>query len=282
MLAAILTRRHQGGGLPAAVAPTAPRILIAALVLLTILAILAALVGARVFDRVMNPGIQATSKGDATMTLVIDAGHGGPDSGAVSKDGTAEKHINLAISQALKAEAEAYGVQVIMTRETEEGLSEEGASWSKVADIRLRRQIMDAAKPDLAISIHLNSFISDSDVCGAQVFYPREATEELTVRNKALAEAIQAGLNAQVSQGKDRFVLPKSDIYVMKDATYPVILVECGFLSNPEDTARLQTEDLQQQIAEVIMAAVAQEYALEKVQNPQNSKIVDSRAKKCG
>lgn len=216
------------------------------------------------------------------MTLVIDPGHGGPDSGAVASDGTVEKNINLAIALALKEEAEKYGIKVVLTRESDTGLyGEDNTSgrWLKLGDLKERKRIIDEEDPDLVISIHLNSFQQDSRVKGAQVFYPKTGTEEVSEDNKAMAEKIQKSLTAGIDDGTDRIVLPKSDIYLFKSVDRNMVLVECGFLSNPEDLANLKSDSFQQKLAGCIMEAIADQYSL-KIQKTHTNKVIESRTKK--
>lgn len=213
------------------------------------------------------------------MTMVIDAGHGGMDGGACGADGTKEQKINLEIAQALAKEAERYGVKTVMTRTSEEGLYEEehsGGSWSKVGDMRRRKQIIEEVDPQLVISFHLNSFIADTSVHGAQVFYPGEGSEELTEENKEIAEKIQKSLKEKLGAGADRIVLPKQGIYLFKNNSRNMILVECGFLSNPEDLGNLKIHKYQEKIAEAVMEAAAEHYNLKPVSD-KRTKVIDSR-----
>lgn len=200
----------------------------------------------------------------APLTMVIDAGHGGMDSGAVSKDGISEKDINLAIARALAKEAETYGVRTVLTRDTEDGLygPDSGGRWSKVEDMKERKRIMEEADPDLVVSVHLNSFMSDSSVRGAQVFYAGSGSQEQKTESKALAEAIQRQLNAEANEGKDRIVLPKNDMYLFREGDRTMILVECGFLSSPEDAGLLNQAAYQQKLAGCVMKSIAKQYDL--------------------
>ncbi len=199
------------------------------------------------------------------LTMVIDAGHGGMDSGASAKDGTCEKDINLTIARALAADAEKYGVRAVLTRETEDGLyAQTGGDgrWSKVEDLKERKRIIAEADPDLVISIHLNSFMADSSVRGAQVFFAGGGSQEQKAESKALAEEIQNRLNQEANEGKDRIVLPKNDMYLFREADRTMILVECGFLSNPDDARLLTEAGYQEKIAGCIMKSVAKKYEL--------------------
>lgn len=216
------------------------------------------------------------------LTMVIDAGHGGMDGGASASDGTKEQQINLSIAKALKTEAERYGIKVILTRKTEEGLyqNSEGV-WSKVGDMRQRRKIIEETKPDLTISIHLNSFLSDSSVHGSQVFYPENENEELKEENKLLAEEIQTALKEKLGKNADRIVLQKSGFYLFQNPNHPMILVECGFLSNPEDLVNLKTPSYQKELAASIMKATAQHFNL-KLPKAEKREVVDSRTEEQG
>ncbi len=212
------------------------------------------------------------------MTMVIDAGHGGMDGGAAGADGTTEQKINLDIAKALQAEAKKYGISAVLTRESEDGLYEEenGGKWSKVGDMRQRKRIIEEEDPDLVVSIHLNSFISDTSVHGAQVFYPKEGESSLVDENKALAEKVQAALKEELGEGADRIILPKSGMYLFENAKRNMLLAECGFLSNPDDLANLKTQQYQQKIASAVMEGIAEFYGLTP-QEKKRTKVIDSR-----
>ncbi len=226
--------------------------------------------------------VRTAARLSVPLTMVIDAGHGGMDGGASASDGTKEQQINLNIAKALKTEAERYGVKVILTRETEEGLYQENDGiWSKVGDMKQRRQIIEETEPDLTISIHLNSFLSDSTVHGAQVFYPDNEPEELEEENKLLAEEIQTALKEDLGENADRIVLQKSGFYLFQNANHPMILVECGFLSNPDDLQNLKMTSYQQKLAAAIMKAAADHYDL-KEEKEVKGNVVDSRTEERG
>lgn len=208
----------------------------------------------------------------ATLTMVIDAGHGGMDPGAVAEDGTVEKDISLAVAEALRQEAEELGIHVIMTRENDDGLYPEGDTtlrWTKLSDLNERKRIIREAAPDLTVSIHLNSYTADASVRGAQIFYPDEAS-------KLLAENLQAAIEAGVQDGTDRTALSKKDMYLFQNMEGKRILAECGFLSNPVDLANLKQAEHRGKIAESMIKSIAGEWKL-KVQKKTNSKVIDSR-----
>ncbi|MEG0830310.1 MAG: N-acetylmuramoyl-L-alanine amidase [Anaerovoracaceae bacterium] len=193
-------------------------------------------------------------------TLVIDPGHGGIDGGAQSADGTSEKAINLAIAMEVKNLAQAAGWTVIMTRQTDKGLYEEGNGTIrslKTQDLKARREIIDKANPALAISIHLNSFKEDSSVHGAQVFYPSNNGEKtILMHSKNLARVLQEQVTKALKDGTNRVALERNGIYMFKAIKCPIAIVECGFLSNHEETEKLKTVEYQQKLAESIFYGV--------------------------
>ena len=199
-----------------------------------------------------------------TITIVIDAGHGGMDGGASAADGTREKDINLAIAKALAVKMKEYPVNVIMTREEDCGLYEEkGQSirQKKREDLLRRKEIMEAEEVELAVSIHLNSFPQDEKVYGAQVFYPLTQTNRTNVsegKNTSgkYAEAIQKSLEINIEDGRTREAMPKGDILLFKNTKANIVLVECGFLSNSVEAGKLKTAEYQRILSEAIWAGI--------------------------
>ena len=188
--------------------------------------------------------------------IVVDAGHGGPDGGAEGSEGTMEKDINLSIAKEVQQVAKAKGIEVILTRNTAEGLYREEnveKRWRKIEDMGCRKKIVKDAKPDAVISIHLNSFWSDTKVRGAQVFYPKSGRADVTEKSRTMAERIQKSLINTLKDGSNRIQMGKEDFYLFKEAEQPVVLVECGFLSNPQDLANLKQKTYQRRIAEAIV-----------------------------
>ncbi|MBO5666965.1 MAG: N-acetylmuramoyl-L-alanine amidase [Firmicutes bacterium] len=201
-----------------------------------------------------------------TDVIVIDAGHGGFDGGAVSKDGTSEKDINLAIALRLAERLEGAGWQVVMTRTDDSALDEgdeerKRIRTRKTEDLRKRKEIINETKPVMAVSIHLNSFQEDPSVRGAQTFYPARAEQEqVAAESRRLAEAIQKELVQGLDDGTKREALAKKDVLLLKDPKVPTVLVECGFLSNPDDAEKLKTESYQGKLSEFIYNGI-QEYS---------------------
>ncbi|MEF9921653.1 MAG: N-acetylmuramoyl-L-alanine amidase [Anaerovoracaceae bacterium] len=212
------------------------------------------------------------------ITMVIDPGHGGMDGGAEAADGTKEKNINLKIALKLKKEAEKYGVKVIMTRESDKGLYEEAGQSihsKKIDDLKNRKEIIDKIKPDLTVSIHLNSYKNDELVRGAQVFFPKECQEEsICQESKLLAETVQSTLEQSIDDKKERAAMAKNDIYLFKNVNTPIILVECGFLSNIDDEKSLINPRFQVEMAKAIMAGVAMHY---RINIQRDTKVIDTK-----
>ena len=170
--------------------------------------------------------------------VVLDAGHGGTDSGKVGINGVKEKDINLTITNSVKKILEKENIQVIMTRETDEQLAQ-----SKVEDLKYRVKIMNEVSPVLAVSIHQNSY-HEEYVKGAQVFYYGNSGDA-----ERLAELIQTRLKEGVDPENNRQAKANESYYLLKKTSIPVVIVECGFLSNWEEAKLLQEEEYQNRIA---------------------------------
>lgn len=176
------------------------------------------------------------------VCVVIDAGHGGSDPGKVGINNALEKDINLQIAVILKKFLEAEDIKVVMTREDENGLYDENASNKKVQDMKKRLEIIEAADPVLVVSIHQNSY-HEEYVKGAQVFY-----YQTSEKSKELAEILQEQLrvlnfeNKRQAKGNDSY-------YLLKKTSKPIVIVECGFLSNSEEAEKLVTAFYQEKMA---------------------------------
>jgi len=203
--------------------------------------------------------LQYVSKIFSMDTVVIDAGHGGMDGGAESRSGTTEKNINLAIATEVKRLAQADGWRVVMTREEDRLLGrQEGSIRSKkTQDLKARKEIIDKEKPLVAVSIHLNSFKQDPSVRGAQVFYPSGPGDETVLSaSKTLAETIQSELVAGLDDGTDRAALFKKDVLIFKNPKSPIVIVECGFLSNDIEAKKLEGREYQLKMAQLIYIGI--------------------------
>jgi N-acetylmuramoyl-L-alanine amidase len=175
--------------------------------------------------------------------VVLDAGHGGNDPGKVGIDGQLEKDINLEIVKKLASYLTASDVEVILTRDSDRGLYRADDSRKKIADMRKRCQIIEEAKPDLAVSIHQNSY-HEEYVSGGQVFYYK--TSE---RGKALAELLQERFDFVLGEDNRRLAKPNDNYYLLLHVKEPIVIVECGFLSNKKEADSLEDEAYQDRLA---------------------------------
>ena len=191
------------------------------------------------------------SNSPAPITIVIDAGHGGPDPRKVSETGTLEKDINLKIATYLKELLESQNLNIVMTRVEDKDLATE-TTKRKLSDIKERVKLMESSNADMVISIHQNSY-PDTDVYGAQCFYPTKSEA-----GKTLASIIQNQIIASTKQTKIREIKPNDDYYLLKNSPVPIVIVECGFLSSPNEEQLLLTEDYQHKMAWSIYLGILQ------------------------
>ncbi len=186
------------------------------------------------------------------FTVVIDSGHGGDDPGKIAADGTLEKDLNLSIAKKLQTYLEAADVHVVMTRTTDSGLYDEHTSGKKAQDMKNRVAIMEECAADVVVSIHQNSY-SDSSIHGAQVFYYTTSNS-----GKCLAQLLQNILIQELDPDNHRQAKANDSYYLLKKTSHPIVIVECGFLSNPEETALLCSQSYQDQIAWVLHMGILQ------------------------
>ena len=193
-----------------------------------------------------NPNDGLPAQADAAHILVIDAGHGGMDGGAVAADGTTEKGINLEISMILKSLMEVSGVKVVMTRTEDVMLDGSGLSGTaKMRDLKKRLEIAGQYPEALMVSIHCNKFPQES--CkGLQVYY--SAHEEA----ESAAGAVQDSYLLIDPTNHRKIKKADSSIYLLSRARVPSILVECGFLSNGPELEKLKTDNYRKKLALVI------------------------------
>ena len=179
----------------------------------------------------------------ADQVILVDAGHGGVDSGMVGIGELKEKGINLEIAIKLKEILEKKGFTVVMTREEDKGLYEDGTKNMKAQDLQNRIELIRKYTPVISVSIHQNSY-SDPAVKGPQVFYYEDSES-----GKALALAIQELMNQELSIARPRVAKGNRTYYLLKRSPGVINIVECGFLTNPEEAALLQTEAYQAKVA---------------------------------
>lgn len=185
--------------------------------------------------------------------VIVDAGHGEPDGGAVGVNGTLEKDINLAISKKLEEVLDAKGIRVIMTRTGDMALFENrdgSLREKKREDMNTRLSIMKKSRADLFLSIHMNSFESKK-ANGLHVFYAENHKEI-----EELAKKIQEHISGITGAATHAVKTADKNLFLMKNPPVPAILVECGFISNPDEEKKLNEEDYQSRIAWAIAEAV--------------------------
>lgn len=199
-------------------------------------------------EYVMN--YQAGQQQGTERIVVIDTGHGGDDPGKIAVNGVLEKDINLAIGKRVEDLLEANDVKVIMTREGDKGLYEEGVSNKKVQDMKKRVEIIGETSPNLVVSVHQNSY-HEEGISGAQVFYYTTSEE-----SKKIAEIMQRQLIQRVDNKNTRVAKANDTYYLLKKTKAPIIIVECGFLSNWEEAESLSTEEYQEKVAWAIHMGV--------------------------
>lgn len=205
--------------------------------------------GARI---VSSNRVVTEQEGKEKPCVVIDAGHGGADPGKVGVDGSLEKDINLQIAKKLALFLTAADVDVTLTRETDAGLYDENVSNKKVQDMKNRVALIEEKKPALTVSIHQNSY-HEEYVHGAQVFY-YEGSQE----SREIAERMQQVLAEQIDPDNARQAKANDSYYLLKKTSSPIVIVECGFLSNYEEAQKLSSEVYQEKTAWAIHLAILQ------------------------
>ncbi|MCI9190775.1 MAG: N-acetylmuramoyl-L-alanine amidase [Lachnospiraceae bacterium] len=186
------------------------------------------------------------------ICVVIDAGHGGDDPGKVGINGANEKDVNLQIAELVKLFLEANDIEVVMTRESDEGLYDAEAPNKKVQDMKRRIEMIEDASPTLTVSIHQNSY-PEEYVHGAQVFYYTGS-----IQGQLLAEAVQSQLIKRVDPENKRSVKANDSYYLLKKTGVPIVIVECGFLSNSAEAEKLCTPEYQDRVAWAIHMGILQ------------------------
>lgn len=187
-----------------------------------------------------------------TNTVIIDAGHGGEDGGAVGKNGTKEKDLNLQIALKLKKSLIENGFNVILTRENDNMLNDPNETkHKKRSDLNNRVKISKKFDNAIFISIHMNYF-DDSTQKGAQIFYSKN-----NEKSQILAKAIDDELKSSVDISNKRVFKPAgNEIFIMKHITLPACLIECGFISNREEEKLLADDNYQNKIVNAITCGI--------------------------
>ena len=210
------------------------------------------------FGYIREATVPANSKPVSESTIIIDPGHGGFDGGAGADDGTLEKDINLKIALKTYDILRLYGYNVILTHSEDIGTEDDSSlniSSRKKSDLRNRLELMSATDNSIYVSIHLNKFTT-SAASGAQVFYTPNF-EKANILGKYVQEEIVSLLQPE----NHRCIKPGTDsTFLLKNATVPAIIVECGFLSNPSDLKQLKDNDYQKSMAFCIANGIEKYY----------------------
>ena len=223
--------------------------------LLLIMSCLIILFITRLFDH--ETTMAAISDNTPKVTIIIDAGHGGMDGGTQSRDGILEKDINLAVANKLYELCRLAGIDCRMTRTDDNMLvSDDIKQKRKMHDLKNRAAITSEYENPIFVSIHMNSY-PDSRYSGLQVWYSKNDE-----RSRSFASYVQSYAAGYLDPANTRVIKPAtSAIYLLDRLTVPAILIECGFLSNPDESARLATDDYQTKLALVIFTALCDSIA---------------------
>lgn len=190
--------------------------------------------------------VETVSMPVSNKVIVIDAGHGIPDEGAESSNGTSEAEINLKIALKVQNLLEQSGATVILTRSDENAiydLDSKTLKQKKISDIHNRVKIGNESSADIFVSIHLNK-IPQQQYDGWQTFYNEQSAD-----GQKLAKCLQDNLNLAIQKENKRVPMKIDNVYIVKHVEIPISIVECGFLSNPEEEKNLLDENYQTKLS---------------------------------
>lgn len=185
-----------------------------------------------------------------SFLVVVDPGHGGSDPGKIGVHKEKEKDINLQISLKVRDKMEKENIQVVMTRQKDQDLADEDSQNRKIQDLKKRCEIIHRTQPDCVVSIHQNSY-PDENIKGAQVFYYEDSQE-----GKHLGEIMQKNLVEGLDKTNHRQAKGNKSYYLLKKTDATLVIVECGFISNSEESALLSSEKYQEQVAQSIVKGI--------------------------
>ena len=197
--------------------------------------------------------VEASNTLDSVPVIIIDAGHGGEDPGAIGVNGALEKDLNLAVALEIKSAMEEKGYAVVMTRTEDKMLyseSENIKGLRKLSDLKNRCKIAAEYENAIFVSVHMNSFGS-SEYSGLQVYYAHGDEE-----SRSLAECVQSAVRKKVQTVNERAVKDGKDIYVLKNNNANAILVECGFLTNQTECEKLSEKEYQKELSFAIVCGI--------------------------
>lgn len=180
----------------------------------------------------------------------LQSAHGGSDPGKIGVHKEKEKDINLQISLKVRDKMEKENIQVVMTRQKDQDLADEDSQNRKIQDLKKRCEIIHRTQPDCVVSIHQNSY-PDENIKGAQVFYYEDSQE-----GKHLGEIMQKNLVEGLDKTNHRQAKGNKSYYLLKKTDATLVIVECGFISNSEESALLSSEKYQEQVAQSIVKGI--------------------------
>lgn len=227
------------------------KVLLRRMIPLYLLVLLFCLVIAQIGSNAVTVMVESSPVPDRTCIL-IDAGHGGIDGGAVSCTGVLESQINLEIAERLNDLLHFLGFETKMIRTTDTSLHTEGntIAQQKISDLKYRVNMVNETENALLVSIHQNTF-SDKQYSGAQVFYSS------TEGSKMLAEQLQSSIIKVLNPHSKRKSKAANGIYLMEHIECSGVLIECGFLTNPEEEAKLRDPEYQMKVCSVIACVIS-------------------------
>ncbi|MBR4973402.1 MAG: N-acetylmuramoyl-L-alanine amidase, partial [Clostridia bacterium] len=226
---------------------------------------LIAIVTIALFSGLSQEVIKTSVKAEIYPQIILDAGHGGFDGGAVANDGTVEKDINLNITLTLEKMLEQSGFEVVMTRTDDsstESNSNDKIAKKKKSDLNNRLELMKKYDDAVFVSIHLNKFTT-SAARGSQIFYSSKVES-----SKNLADSIQNSIVEKIQPENTRVNKKStSSTYILHNATVPAVIVECGFLSNKAELELLKNEEYQNKMAFCIYCGILDFYNNKEIKN---------------
>ena len=205
------------------------------------------------FSNLFTAQYVATASSDIGKVIIIDAGHGGEDSGAIGVNGQKEKDLNLAIALMIGEELSSKGYTVVYTRTEDKMLylpEENIKGMRKISDLKNRCKVTEAYEDCILISIHMNSY-GASKYSGLQVYYSKENEE-----SRALASKIQTSVKAELQPENKRQIKSGESIYILEHSSCTSVLIECGFLSNEAECEKLSQKEYQKELSFSIICGI--------------------------
>lgn len=206
------------------------------------------------FTTIFSSSVYASDFTDTQITVIIDAGHGGEDGGAVAKDGTLEKNLNLCITEKTKILFNLFGIRYITTRNTDKSVGNnklKSIKERKISDIHTRYELINNTSNSVLLSIHMNKY-PDSQYSGLQVFYAPKSNE-----SEFLAQIIQNNTKQLMQPDNDRQIkATNGSVYLLDKAIRPSVLVECGFISNEKELELLKDKVYQAKISYLLTKSI--------------------------